>query len=70
MHCNILNLLGLNFDFCDFCAFLRLYLRLYQSLMNLVLYRLHGMMGKNRYRVYCPGLASFQSHDLEALDRL
>ena len=25
MHCNILNLLGLNFDFCDFCAFLRLY---------------------------------------------
>jgi 3-hydroxybutyryl-CoA dehydrogenase len=25
MHCNILNLLALKFDFCAFCAFLRLY---------------------------------------------
>jgi len=22
MHCNILNLLGLNFDFCDFCGYI------------------------------------------------
>jgi hypothetical protein len=48
MHCNILNLLGLNFDFCDFCGYIMIRYSLF--------YQLHKT--KVSYSI---GLAAFQA---------